>query len=156
MSKPRHIFEIYIRTTPERLWQALTDPELTTRYFYRTAVGSTWRAGDAYGFRNPDGTPAMHGSIVEIEPLRRLVTLVTFDFDPEAAKESPTRMSWEIEALGDVCKLTVVHDDVEDSPKTFELSATGMSPVLSSLKSLLETGEGLEIGRSRPREVVSR
>ena len=83
MPKPRHVHETYIRTTPERLWQALTDPEFTSRYFYDCAVDSTWEQGAPYSYA-AGGTTAVAGTILEAEPQRRLVMTFTALFDPEA------------------------------------------------------------------------
>ena len=91
MPKPQHIHEVYIRTTPERLWQALTDPELTKGYYYGCAVGSTWEPGAAYAYVGEMG-PAITGEILEADPPRRLVMTFTMAYDPEAAAEHPSRV----------------------------------------------------------------
>jgi len=139
MPKPQHIHEVYIRTTPERLWQALTDPELTKGYYYGCAVGSTWEPGAAYAYVGEMG-PAITGEILEAEPPRRLVMTFTMAYDPEAAAEAPSRVTWEITPVGDLCRLTVVHSDFGGLSKTWATTSTGWTPILSGLKTLLETG----------------
>ena len=139
MPKPQHIHEVYIRTTPERLWQALTDPELTKGYYYGCAVGSTWEPGAAYAYVGEMG-PAITGEILEADPPRRLVMTFTMAYDPEAAVEAPSRVTWEITPVGDLCRLTVVHSDFGGLSKTWATTLTGWTPILSGLKTLLETG----------------
>lgn len=89
-SRPRHIFEIYINTTPEKRWQAFTDPPFTKRHCYGSAVESDFRAGSPYRFRNRSGELDMDGTVAEAEPLKRLVTLVCFLWD-EGAKRKRRR-----------------------------------------------------------------
>ncbi len=142
MPKPRHIHEIYIRTTPERLWEALTDPEMTERYFRDWAVRSTWAAGALYEYL--DGAePAVVGEILEADPPRRLVMTFTFARDGDAAAEAPSRVTWEITSVGEVCRLTLVHSDFGGLSKTWTLTSVMWTPILSGLKTLLETGSGL-------------
>ena len=142
MPKPQHIHEIYIRTTPERLWQALTDPEMTQGYYRGWAVRSTWETGAPYEYL--DGAePAVAGEILEADPPRRLVTTFTLARDDEAAAEAPSRVTWEITPVGDVCRLTLVHSDFGGLSKTWALTRTTWTPILSGLKTLLETGSGL-------------
>jgi uncharacterized protein YndB with AHSA1/START domain len=143
MPKPQHIHEVYIRTTPERLWQALTDPELTKGYYYGCAVGSTWEPGAAYAYVGEMG-PAITGQILEADPPRRLVMTFTMAYDPETAAENPSRVTWEISPVGDhLCRLTVVHSDFGGLSKTWATTLTGWTPILSGLKTLLETGTPL-------------
>src|SRR5688572_18570105 len=147
MDRPRHVFQVYIRTTPERLWQAITDPTFTERYFFQTRVDTTWRSGEQLRYWSRDGQLAVEGEVLEAEPPRRLVTTWAFRHDPEVANDPPSRVTWEIEQLGDTCKLTLVHDEFAFETPTFHSVVQGWPLVLSSLKSLLETGEPLRIGR---------
>jgi uncharacterized protein YndB with AHSA1/START domain len=144
MPKPRHVHETYIRTTPDRLWQALTDPEFTTRYFYDTAVESTWEPGAPYRYV-ADGTAAIEGTVLEAVAGRRLVMTYRALFDAEAAAEEPSRVTWEITPLQGVCRLTLLHEDFGGLSRTWGLTLTGWRPVIDGLKTLLETGE--PIGR---------
>lgn len=142
MERPRHVFQVYIRTSPEQLWQAITDPEFTLRYFHRGRVESDWSVGDRVVYWIGDEV-VVAGSVVEADPPRRLVTTWSFRRNPELRDDPPSRVSWEIEAIGDACKLTVVHDEFPGETRTFRSVGSGWPLVLSSLKSLLETGQGL-------------
>jgi len=146
MDRPRHVFQVYIRTTPERLWQAITDPTFSTRYFFQTKVDAEWRAGAPLRYWSEDGGLVVEGEVVAAEPPRRLITTWAFKRDPEMSRDPPSRVTWEIEPIGDTCKLTLVHDDFPFETATFRSVVNGWPMVLSSLKSLLETGEPLQIG----------
>jgi uncharacterized protein YndB with AHSA1/START domain len=143
MPRPNHVYEIYIRTTPDRLWQALVDPEMTRRYYYGCGFEGTVSAGEPYALRAADGTAAIEGTITEAEPFRRLVTTFHARFGAGTAEEPPSRVTWEITPLGDVCRLSMVHDDLHGSPQTYAATAGGWPVLISSLKSLMETGEPL-------------
>jgi uncharacterized protein YndB with AHSA1/START domain/DNA-binding transcriptional ArsR family regulator len=145
MERPRHVFQVYIRTTPERLWQAITDPAFTERYFFQTRVETTWERGGQLKYWMHDGGLAVEGEVLEIEPPRRLVTTWAFRHEPDLAVDPPSRVTWEIEPLGETCKLTLIHDDFPCETATSRSVVQGWPVVLSSLKSLLETGEALEI-----------
>ena len=142
-SGPRHVYEVFIRTTPERLWQAITDPELTRRYFFEQTVASTWAQGAPYEHRAPDGTVRLEGVVVEIDPPRRLVQTFTC---PDHAGDRPSRVTWLIEKLGESCKLTLTHDDFDGETDTYRSAGKGWSAILSGLKTLLETGTPLVMG----------
>jgi len=146
MSAPKHVYEVYIRTTPEKLWEAITDPELTVLYFHGSRVDSKWQVGDAIVHRLPDGKPALEGKVLEIDPPRRLVTTFKFAQHPEGRRERPSRVTWEIEPQGTTCRLTLTHDDFDGETVTYREVARGWNPVLSGLKTLLETGKPLVIG----------
>ena len=147
MSKnaPSHVYEIYIRTTPEKLWAALTDGEQTSRYFFGTRVASSWKSGAALTYTDPKGGLMVDGKVVELDPPRRLVTTWRAAYDPEVAAEKPSRVTWTIEPLGGVCKLTVLHDDFATEGATYKSTGHGWPVVLSGLKTLLETGESLPL-----------
>jgi uncharacterized protein YndB with AHSA1/START domain/DNA-binding transcriptional ArsR family regulator len=141
MSAPKHVYEVYIRATPERVWQALTDSEFTTRYYYGNTVESDWKPGSPMIYKNPDGTESIQCEIVEADPPRRLVH--TFFFP--GTDESPSRCTWTIEPRGEASLLTLVHDEFDGETATYKSVAHGWVPVLSGLKTLLETREPLEI-----------
>lgn len=147
LNAPRYLFETYIRTTPEALWAAITEPENTRRYFFSSEVESDWAVGSAITYRLPDGSVAANGEIVEIDPPTKLVTSWRALWDEEMAAESPSRVTWEIEPLEGICRLTVLHDDFAEGSKTFESISSGWPMILSSLKSLLETGEPLAVAQ---------
>jgi uncharacterized protein YndB with AHSA1/START domain/DNA-binding transcriptional ArsR family regulator len=144
IQKPRHVFQVYIRTTPERLWQAITDPDLTRQYLHRTRVASNWRPGEPITYWEADEV-VVDGSVLEAQPPRRLVTTWSFRRAADFRNDPPSRVTWEIEAIGDNCRLTLIHDQFPGETPTFRSVGSGWPVVLSSLKSLLETGEALRL-----------
>jgi uncharacterized protein YndB with AHSA1/START domain len=157
MSKlaPKHVYEVYIRTTPQKLWDAITRPEFTRQYFYGVSVKSDWKVGSAVVHLDGNEKPVLEGQVLEVEPPRRLVTtfVAKHGKDPEQAKDRPSRVTWEIEPRGEVCKLTLVHDDFDGETATYKSVGSGWNPVLSGLKTLLETGQPLVIAPSAPSAV---
>jgi uncharacterized protein YndB with AHSA1/START domain len=139
------VYSVFVRATPEQLWDAITKPEFTSKYFYGSVIESTWEQGAPYaGWASDRSQQYVDGEVIEASPPRKLVTTWRALYDPETAGEPFSRVTWEIEPAGDgVTKLTVVHDELEASPKTAENVAGGWSFVLSALKTLLETGEPL-------------
>ncbi|WP_041540450.1 ArsR/SmtB family transcription factor [Catenulispora acidiphila] len=136
------VFEIYIRTTPERLWEAITDPEIRTKYHFGLAVESDWSPGSDYRQSHPDGgRPIIEGVNLVVEPPHRLVQSMRALWGPDAEAAGTTRVTWEIEPVGDSCRLTVVHDQLpaDVPPEIYG----GWPMVLSGLKTWLETGEPL-------------
>ena len=109
MTSPENKYEIEITTTPERLWQALTDPSDTQQYWYGTLSISDWTVGSRWVSQSPDGEVYLEGEILEIDPPRRLVHTFHVVHEAEAAAEAPSRVEWEITPLGDRCRLTCVH-----------------------------------------------
>src|SRR4051812_23028052 len=142
----KHVFEVYIRATPDRIWQAITDPQETPRYFFETTVESTFMPGEEIVHRSPDGSEALRGVILECEPPRLLVTTWTSPPSPDTV-EHPTRVSWELEPTedGKATKLTVVHSELEPGSALYQRVHRGWSIVLSGLKTWVETGEPLEV-----------
>jgi uncharacterized protein YndB with AHSA1/START domain len=136
------VYQVFIRATPEQIWDAITKPEFTEKYFYGSRVTVT---PDAYTGRDPNGNDLVIGSVSEFDPPRRLVHEWRSLYDPETASEQASRVTWEIETQeAGYSLLTVVHDRLENSPKTAEnVSGVGWMLVLSGLKTVLETGEGL-------------
>jgi uncharacterized protein YndB with AHSA1/START domain len=147
MHGPMHVYEVYIRTTPGALWQAITRPEFTARYFYGSSIEATFEPGTPYVYRLPDGSDGLNGMILEVEEGRRLVMTFEMTHHPDAREDAPSRVAWHIEPLGETCKLTLVHDGFEGETATFRAVARGWNPVLSGLKTLLETGKPLVIAR---------
>lgn len=136
------VFEIYIRTTPDRLWAAITDPDVRARFHFGNRIESEWTPGSAYAVTNPqaDG-PLMEGRNLEVDPPRRLVQSQLALWGDDVAAYGTTRVTWEIEPVGDSCRLTVVHDQlpVDAAPSLYG----GWPMILSGLKTWLETGEEL-------------
>jgi uncharacterized protein YndB with AHSA1/START domain len=140
------VYEIYIKTTPERLWQAITEPELRAKYSFGVAVHSDWTAGSRHHARTTDATvsPGVEiadGENLEVDPPRRLVQTFRALWSEEVKAEGYSRVTWEIEPVGDSCRLTVTHDQLRADVNA-ELYG-GWPMILSGLKTLLETGEML-------------
>ncbi len=138
------VYRLYIRATPEGVWDAITNPALIGRYFHGARVETAAEPGGRIRSFSPDGTQAWgDNTILEFDPPRRLIHTWRSLYDPELAAEPESRVSWEVEGLpGGFTSLTVTHDRLDRSPKT-AASVRGWSYILSSLKSLLETGEPL-------------
>jgi uncharacterized protein YndB with AHSA1/START domain len=137
------VYQVFIKATPEQIWEAITTPEFTTQYFHgaRIEVTPEWRR--TFG---PDGKEQWgEGAVAEFDPPRKLVHEWRSGYDDELANEEPSRVTWEIEPQeGGLSLLTVVHDQLEGAPKTARsVAGTGWMMVLSGLKTLLETGKPL-------------
>jgi uncharacterized protein YndB with AHSA1/START domain len=137
------VYQVFIKASPERIWEAITTPEFTKQYFHggRITVGP-----DRLVSHGPNGDVRRDDEVFEYDPPRRLVHAWQSLYDPELAAEEPSRVSWEIEPQeGGFAKLTVIHDRLEGAPKTAaSVSGDGWMFVLSGLKTLLETGEPLQ------------
>ena len=136
------VYQLFIKATPEQIWEAIVDPELTSKYFYGSRITIT---PEGRVSTSPDGSESWGDSeVLEWDPPRKLVHGWSSAYDPELASEATSRVTWEIEAQdGGTTKLTLVHDRLEGAPKTAESVAGGWMFVLSGLKTLLETGEPL-------------
>lgn len=143
MSKPSFVYVTYIRTSPEKLWRALTDGEFTQRYWSGRRVESDWKVGARVTFWH-DGKASDSGEVLECEPPRRLSYSFHVEFVEELRSEPPSRVTFEIEKLGAQVKLTLTHDGFEPGSKVLAGISTGWPAILSSLKSLLETGRPIE------------
>jgi uncharacterized protein YndB with AHSA1/START domain len=150
MASSRFVYVTYIRTTPEKLWQALIDPEFTRRYWAGTWQESPWQVGGSWRIMIPDGRVGDSGEIVEIDPPKRLVLTWRNEFKPELRAEGYSRLTYELEPLGTSVKLSILHEmDAPDS-KLIGAVSQGWPHLMASLKSLLETGESLEETRQWP------
>jgi uncharacterized protein YndB with AHSA1/START domain len=134
------VFEIYIKTTPERLWEAITDPRLRSRYTFGVAYDSTYEPGSAYRATAGELLIA-EGENLEVDPPHRLVQSYNALWGDDVRSEATSRVTWEIEQVADSCRLTVVHDQLAEGAN--EQIYGGWPMVLSGLKTLLETGEDL-------------
>lgn len=143
MADSRFVYVTYIRTTPERLWQALVEPEFTRRYWVETWQESAWQPGAAWRLMIPDGRVGDSGEIVEIDPPRRLVHTWRVEFKPELRAEGFSRLTYELEPQGESVKLTVTHEIERPASKLIDEVSGGWPLILASLKSLLETGAPL-------------
>jgi uncharacterized protein YndB with AHSA1/START domain len=139
------VYSVFIRATPEQVWDAITKPEFTSKYFYGSVIDSTWEPGTPYlGWSGDRTQQYVDGTVLESDPPRLLRHSWRSLYDAESAAEPSSRVSWELEPQdGGVTKLTVIHDELEGSPKTALGVAGGWSYVLSGLKTLLETGTPL-------------
>jgi uncharacterized protein YndB with AHSA1/START domain len=151
MNNSRFVYVTYIRTTPENLWQALIDPEFTRRFWNETWQDCEWKPGATWRLMIPDGRVADAGEVVEIEPQRRLVLRWRNEFMPELREEGYSRMTYEIEKKGESLKLTVIHEMERGGSKLIDAVSGGWPMILSSLKSLLETGQALEETKRWPK-----
>jgi uncharacterized protein YndB with AHSA1/START domain len=149
----RFLYVTYIRTTPEKLWEALTRPDFTRAYWCETWQDCDWQVGSSWKLMIPDGRVGDSGEVVEHEPPRRLVLTWQNEFKPEIKTEGHSRLTYELEPVGDVVKLTVLHEIDLDGSKLIEAVSNGWPGLLASLKSLLETGEPLEMTRKWPEGV---
>ena len=134
------VFEIYIKTTPERLWEAITDPEIRSRYAFGARYSSDWTPGSRYEMGAPGAPgPLGEGVNLEVDPPRRLVQSMVALWGEDVKAEGTSRVTWEIEPIGDSCRLTVTHDQLREGANP-ELYG-GWPMILSGLKTWLETGE---------------
>jgi uncharacterized protein YndB with AHSA1/START domain len=143
MSKPDFVYVTYIRTTPEKLWQALTDGEFTQRYWFGRRIESDWKVGGRVTLWH-EGKVSDSGKVLECDPPRRLCYSFHVEFVEGLRAEPPSRVTFELEKLGEQVKLTLTHDRFEPGSKVLEKVATGWPRILSSLKSLLETGQAID------------
>ena len=136
------VFEIYIKTTPERLWEAFTDSELRRQYSFEVGVESDWAPGSPYRGTHPmSPDPICAGENLEVDPPRRLVQSFNALWSDAVRAEGTSRVTWEIEPVADSCKLTVTHDELREGAHGEVYG--GWPQILSGLKTLLETGETL-------------
>jgi uncharacterized protein YndB with AHSA1/START domain len=134
------VFEIYIKTTPERLWEAITNEETRQKYNFGVGVSSDWQQGSSYESVHPGaGIKIAEGENLEVDPPRRLVQSFNALWSDDVKAEGTSRVTWEIEQVADSCRLTVTHDELREGAND-ELYG-GWPMILSGLKTLLETGE---------------
>ena len=143
MNRSTFMYVTYIRTTPEKLWSALTDPATMKQYWFGMHQDTDWKAGSPWRLVFPDGRVADTGEVVEVDPPRRYVLKWRNEFRPELKAEGHARCTVELEPAGDVVKLTITH--AIDRPQSAFIGAVsnGWPRILSNLKSLLETGEAI-------------
>jgi uncharacterized protein YndB with AHSA1/START domain len=140
MPKTEFVYVTYIRTTPEKLWEALTDEEFTKQYW--AASISDWKKGSPWKLVLTDGRLADTGEVLEVDPPRRLVLKWQNEFRPEVKADGYTRCTFQLEREGEMVKLTITHE-AERPHKLIDAVSAGWPRVLSSLKSFLETGKAL-------------
>ena len=136
------VFEIYIKTTPARLWEAITSSEMRARYNFGVSVKSDWTEGSRYQASSPNAPGLlMQGENLEVDPPRKLVQSFNALWSDDVEREGTSRVTWEIEQVQDSCRLTVTHDELAEGANN-EIYG-GWPMILSGLKTLLETGETL-------------
>ena len=142
------VYQVFIKASPDQIWDAITKPEFTLQYFHGTRAAHELRPGGAYLTLAGDCDDVLvDGEVLEVDAPRRFVHTWRALYDPDMGAEEPSRVTWEIAAQdGGVAKLSVVHDQLEHAPKTAENVAGGWMYILSGLKTLLETGEPLAQG----------
>lgn len=151
MAESQFVYVTFIRTTPKKLWRALLEPEFTRQYWMGTVQESEWKPGASWKIVFPDGRMTDSGEVVEIDPPRKLVLKWKHELFPELTGEGYARMTYKLEPQGDMVKLTVLHEMDKPESKFIKAVSNGWPIILSSLKSLLETGESLESTRSMPK-----
>ena len=140
MARSTFVYVIYIRTTPEKLWSALTDAEYMKQYWFGTHCESQWTAGSSWMMVQGDGQISDAGEIVEAEPPRRLVIRWRHQNKPELAAEGESRCTMELEPSGSAVKLSITHSIERDPSKFIDAVSGGWPKIISNLKSLLESG----------------
>ena len=137
------IFEIYIKTTPELLWEAITTSDIRSKYQFGNSISSDWTTGSRFEMGNPKAGGALlgEGENIEMDPPRRLVQTMTALWGEDVKAEGTSRITWEIEPVGDSCHLTVTHDQLREGAN--DQLYGGWPMILSGLKTWLETGEKL-------------
>lgn len=151
MAESRFVYVTYIRTTPEKLWQALLDPEFTRRFWLETWQESEWKPGAPWRMLSPDGRVQFTGEVLECVPGKRLVRTWDCETIPEGRGEGYSRVTFELEQVGDAVKLTFIQENDTPNSKTVRMASEGWPLILASVKSLLETGEPLEATRHWPK-----
>jgi uncharacterized protein YndB with AHSA1/START domain len=154
--KPLTVYTIYIAATPERVWEALTSAEFSRKYFFGNAVEVDLRVGGAYIVRTPDGALHISGEVIECDPLRKLSVTFNVNWPALIEKLGPTLVTYAIEAAGEAVRLTMTesHDRSLDDD-ILAGGRQGWPAILSSLKSLLETGEPLVLQMSPPERMLA-
>jgi len=147
MSKPEFIYISYIETTPEQLWEALTNSEFSKRYWFGTEVRSDWNVGSSFALVT-DGKTSDTGKILEADRPRRLSYTFKHELFEEMRNEPATKVVFTLEPHGNIVKLTVTHEGFMEGSKLLGAVSNGWPAILSGLKSLLETGKVLAVSRA--------
>ena len=153
--KPAIVYTIYIASTPEKVWEALTTAEFSTRYFFGFAVQADLKVGGAFIVRAPDGSLHIDGEVIECDRPRKLTVTWNVNWPALVEKLGPTLVTWEIEPAGDAVRLTMT--EAHDRPIDEDILSGGRQgwpAILSSLKSLLETGEALVVKMAPPQRML--
>jgi uncharacterized protein YndB with AHSA1/START domain len=142
--KPEFVYVTYIETTPEKLWEALTSSEFTKRYWFGTEVRSDWKVGSPFALVT-NGTTTDVGEVLEVDRPRRLSYTFHHMLSEAARKERPTKVVFDLEQHGKLVKLTLTHEDFEAGSVILDSISKGWPAIMSSLKSMLESGQALDV-----------
>jgi uncharacterized protein YndB with AHSA1/START domain len=137
----RFVYVTYVRTTPARLWEALTEPRLVSQYWFNAIVECGWKKGSPWKMARADGSLMDTGEILEIDPPRRIIIRWQNEWNPEFGAEGPSRCTYDLEPVDRAVKLTVTHEMDRPESKLITAVSRAWPIALSNLKSLLETGE---------------
>jgi uncharacterized protein YndB with AHSA1/START domain/DNA-binding transcriptional ArsR family regulator len=140
-----HVYSVYIKAPPDRVWRAITDGDDTARYYYGTRVASEWTVGSPLTYAYPDGSTAADGKILEIDQGRRVVMSFHPRWDPGIDAEGPVRMTWEVEGTEDGGSKLTVTSALKPGSKTAEEFSGGVVYIVSGLKTFIETGQALSV-----------
>ena len=154
--KPAIVYTIYIASTPDKVWQALTSAEFSRQYFFGNAVEVDLKVGGAFIVRTPDGALHISGEVIECDPPRKLTVTFNVNWPALVEKLGPTLVTYEIEQAGDAVKLTMLQS--HDRPISDDILSGGRQgwpAILSSLKSVLETGNALAIKMAPPERMLA-
>jgi uncharacterized protein YndB with AHSA1/START domain len=154
--KPAIVYTIYIASTPEQVWQALTSAEFSRKYFFGNAVAVDLKIGGAYIVRTPDGAPHISGKVIECDPPKKLTITFNVDWPALIEKLGSTLVTYEIEPAGDAVRLSMT--EAHDRPLGDDILSGGRQgwpAILSSLKSLLETGNALVVKMAPPQRMLA-
>lgn len=148
--RPAQVYTVFIRAPREKVWDAITKPEFTRRYFFGSEASRPWKVGETQVFvENGTNRLLVEGEVIEYDRPRRLVHGWLVHYDKELTAEGPSRVTYELEEKDGVTKLTAIHDDFPDGSKVYDNVAGGWMWVLSGLKTVVETGEPLAAGGRR-------
>ena len=145
MSGPVVEMSVEIAATPERVWEALTDPAQTPLYFYGGRVSSDWQVGGPLNYLAEDGSLMLGGTLLACDPPRRLVTTFVAAFDEATAGDRPSRVTYTIEPAGAGSRLNLLHDDFDGETATYKGVVSGWEYIFAGLKSVIETGTPLPV-----------
>ena len=154
--KPATVYTIYIAATPEKVWEALTRSEFSRKYFFGNSVEVDLRVGGAYIVRTPNGALHISGEVIECDPPKKLTVTFNVNWPELIEKLGPTLVAYEIEPAGEAVRLTMTES--HDRPLDDDILSGGRQgwpAILSSLKSLLETGDGLVVKMSPPQRMLA-
>lgn len=139
--KHANVYQIFIRITPEALWDALTSGEMTRQYYFGTRIESDWTIGSPYAYVDESGISVIRGEIIEVDPPKRLVTTFQPLWEGGEAARQISRVTFDIEVFDETCRLKVIHDDLDPEQQLTQGIMQGWAQILSGLKTLLETGQ---------------